>query len=71
MGTTWREFTNDLPLQVTLAGTGALVGAILYVITQMVRTIVPLRVIGILSIVFFIAYGVMAGAVATFWPPPC
>lgn len=44
----------------------ALVGAILYVITQMVRTIVPLRVIGILSIVFFIAYGVMAGAVATF-----
>lgn len=44
----------------------ALVGAILYVITQMVRTIVPLRVVGILSIVFFIAYGVMAGAVATF-----
>ena len=43
----------------------ALVGAILYVITQMVRTIVPLRVIGILSIVFFIAYGLMAGAVAT------
>jgi Cyclic nucleotide-binding domain len=44
----------------------ALVGALLYVITQMVRTIVPLRVIGILSIVFFIAYGAMAGAVATF-----
>jgi hypothetical protein len=44
----------------------ALVGAILYVVTQMVRTIVPLRVIGILSTMFFIAYGAMAGAVATF-----
>lgn len=44
----------------------ALVGAILYVVTQMVRTIVPLRVIGILSIMFFIAYGAMAGALATF-----
>lgn len=55
-GTTNINFVNSL----------ALVGAILYVVTQMVRTIVPLRVIGILSIVFFIAYGVMAGAVATF-----
>jgi len=45
----------------------ALVGATLYVVTLMVRTIVPLRVIGIISIVFFIAYGVMAGAVATFF----
>lgn len=44
----------------------ALVGAILYVITQMVRTIVPLRLIGIISIIFFIAYGAMAGAVSTF-----
>jgi len=32
----------------------------------MVRTIVPLRVIGIISMVFFIAYGAMAGAVTTF-----
>ena len=44
----------------------ALAGAILYVITQMVRTIVRLRVIGIISIIFFIAYGAMAGAVTTF-----
>src|ERR1700722_13802543 len=29
MGTTLKEFTSDLPLQVTLAGAGALVGAIL------------------------------------------
>ena len=42
----------------------ALVGATLYVVTLMVRTIVPLRVIGIISMVFFIAYGALAGAVA-------
>ena len=45
----------------------ALTGAMLYVATLMVRTIVPLRVIGIISIVFFIAYGALAGAVATFF----
>ena len=43
----------------------ALVGAVLYVATLMMRTIVPLRIIGIISIVFFIAYGALAGAVAT------
>ena len=32
----------------------------------MVRTIVPLRVIGIISMLFFIAYGALAGAVTTF-----
>jgi len=30
------------------------------------RTIVPLRVIGIISMVFFIAYGALAGAITTF-----
>jgi len=44
----------------------ALTGAVFYVATLMVRTIVPLRVIGIISMVFFIAYGAMAGAVTTF-----
>jgi hypothetical protein len=44
----------------------ALIGATLYVVTLMVRTIVPLRVIGIISMVFFIGYGALAGAVATF-----
>ncbi len=45
----------------------ALTGAIFYVATLMVRTIVPLRVIGIISIVFFIGYGALAGAMATFF----
>src|SRR5262245_917387 len=45
----------------------ALTGATLYVATLMVRTIVPLRVLGIISMLFFIAYGALAGAVATFF----
>jgi hypothetical protein len=45
----------------------ALVGAMLYVVTLVVRTIVPLRVFGIVSTLFFIAYGAMAGAAATFF----
>src|ERR1700743_3508631 len=45
----------------------ALVGAIFYVATLMVRTIVPLRVIGIISMLFFIGYGALAGAVAPFF----
>jgi hypothetical protein len=44
----------------------ALVGATLYVVTLMMRTIVPLRIIGIVSMVFFIAYGALAGAITTF-----
>lgn len=51
---------------INFANTLALIGAVLYVATLMVRTIVPLRVLGILSIVFFIGYGALAGAVATF-----
>src|ERR1700704_217336 len=45
----------------------ALVGAGFYVATLMVRTIIPLRIIGIISIVFFIGYGALAGAMATFF----
>ena len=44
----------------------ALIGAMLYVATLMMRTIVPLRIVAIISILFFIAYGAMAGVVATF-----
>jgi hypothetical protein len=44
----------------------ALVGAALYVATLMVRTIVPLRILGIISMLFFMAYGALAGVVTTF-----
>src|SRR4249920_477830 len=50
---------------INVANVLALVGAAFYVATLMMRTIVPLRVIGIISIAFFIAYGVVAGAVST------
>jgi hypothetical protein len=51
---------------ITFTNMLALTGAVFYVATLMVRTIVPLRVIGIISMLFFIAYGAMAGAVTTF-----
>ncbi|HEU0216829.1 MAG TPA: cyclic nucleotide-binding domain-containing protein [Stellaceae bacterium] len=61
------RLTEILLANINLANMLALVGATFYVATLMVRTIVPLRVVGIISIVFFIAYGAMAGAVATFF----
>ena len=51
---------------INIANVLALVGAAFYVATLMMRTIVPLRIIGIISITFFIAYGLVAGAVSTF-----
>jgi CRP-like cAMP-binding protein len=51
---------------INIANVLALVGATFYVATLMMRTIVPLRIIGIISITFFIAYGLVAGAVSTF-----
>jgi hypothetical protein len=51
---------------INIPNTLALIGAIFYVVTLMVRTIIPLRVLGIVSMLFFIAYGALAGAVATF-----
>jgi hypothetical protein len=52
---------------ITVANMLALMGAVLYVATLMVRTIVPLRILGIVSMLFFIAYGALAGAVSTFF----
>jgi hypothetical protein len=51
---------------INVANTLARRGAVLYVATLMVRTIVPLRILGIISMLFFIGYGALAGAVATF-----
>jgi len=52
---------------INFANTLALMGAIFYVTTLMVRTIVPLRVIGIVSNVFFIGYGALSHAVGPFF----
>jgi CRP-like cAMP-binding protein len=59
------RLVDILVANINFANMLALVGAVLYVATLMVRTMVPLRVLSIISMVFFIAYGVLAGAVAT------
>ncbi|HTV26717.1 MAG TPA: cyclic nucleotide-binding domain-containing protein [Xanthobacteraceae bacterium] len=51
---------------INFANMMALLGAIFFVATLMVRTIVPLRIVGIVSNLFFICYGILAGAVPTF-----
>ena len=56
---------------ITLANMLALTGAVFFVATLLVRTIVPLRVIGIVSNVFFIAYGALAGSMPTFLKAFC
>jgi Cyclic nucleotide-binding domain len=62
----FNRLVDILLANINFANMLALVGATLYVVTLMVRTIVPLRIIGIISMVFFIAYGALAGAVTTF-----
>jgi Cyclic nucleotide-binding domain len=51
---------------INIANMMALTGAVFFVATLLVRTIVPLRVIGIISNVFFIAYGALSASVPTF-----
>ena len=56
----------DLALaSVTVANMFALGGAIFFVTTLLMRTMVPLRVAGIISDVFFIAYGVLSATITT------
>jgi hypothetical protein len=50
---------------INVANTLALCGAIFYVATLLMRTIVPLRISAIISSVFFVAYGVLANSVTT------
>jgi hypothetical protein len=52
---------------INVANMLALVGAGFYAATLLMRTMVPLRVLGIISIAFFIAYGALAGAISTFF----
>jgi hypothetical protein len=44
----------------------ALIGAGFYAATFLMRTMVPLRVFGIVSALFFMAYGALGSAVSTF-----
>jgi hypothetical protein len=51
---------------INLANTFALLGAIFFVATLLTRTMVPLRVSNIVSGVFFVGFGALAGDVKTF-----
>jgi Cyclic nucleotide-binding domain len=51
---------------INLANMFALAGAIFFVATLLMRTIVPLRIAAIISDVFFIGYGVLANSITTF-----
>lgn len=50
---------------INIANMCALVGAGFYAATFLMRTMVPLRVFGLLSTLFFIIYGALGGAIAT------
>jgi hypothetical protein len=51
---------------INLANIFALMGAIFFVATLLMRTIVPLRIAALISNVFFIAYGVLANSINAF-----
>jgi hypothetical protein len=51
---------------ITLANMCALIGAIFFVATLLMRTMVPLRISNIISDLFFVAFGALAGDIKTF-----
>jgi hypothetical protein len=52
---------------VQIANVLALIGAIFYVTTFLLRTIVPLRTFAIVGDVFFLGYGIFAQSITTFF----
>jgi len=62
----FHRLVEILLVNITFANTCALIAAGLYAATFLMRTMVPLRVFGILSALFFMAYGELGGAITTF-----
>ena len=52
--------------QITLANMCALMGSIFFVATLLMRTMMPLRISNMISNVFFVAFGALAGDIRTF-----
>jgi hypothetical protein len=52
--------------QITLASMCALTGSIFFVATLLMRTMMPLRISNMISNVFFMAFGALAGDIKTF-----
>ena len=63
----FNRLTNAAWAYVNIASALALIGAVFFVATLLMRTMVPLRICGIISDVFFIGYGVLANSVTTFF----
>jgi Cyclic nucleotide-binding domain len=61
----WQRLIDIALASVTVANMFALMGAIFFVTTLLMRTMVPLRVAGIISDVFFIGYGLLSYTVTT------
>ena len=61
----WLRLIDIALASVTVANMFALMGAIFFVTTLLMRTMVPLRVAGINSDVFFIGYGLLSYTVTT------
>ena len=62
----FHRLVEILLVNITLANMCALIAAGFYATTFLMRTMVPLRVFGILSALFFMAYGALGGAITTF-----
>ena len=62
----WHGLERVLITSMTLANSLAVLGAIFFLVTLLARTIVPLRVAGLISSMFFVSYGVVAASFSTF-----
>jgi len=62
----WHRVAEIVLANITIPNFCALVGAGFYAGTFLMRTMIPLRVFGIASAFFFMAYGALAGAISTF-----
>jgi hypothetical protein len=62
----WHRVAEVILANINIANTCALIGAAFYAATFLMPTMVRLRVYGILSALFFMAYGVLAGVISTF-----
>jgi hypothetical protein len=62
----WHRLAEIFIANINLANTCALIGAAFYGLTFLVPTMVRLRVYGIFSALFFMAYGALAAAIPTF-----
>jgi hypothetical protein len=62
----FQRFIDITVAHINIASVCALVGAGFYAATLLMRTMVPLRILVIVSALFFMAYGALAGAISTF-----